>query len=214
MNVNYYIIFLILGILSLSLSSFYQYDQCNHSEKLSVEPKTNFNTQQLDSIFYMNPDLVSDGFDFPVGKPNASNYYVASRFGERNHLGEDWNGKGGGNSDLGDPVYAVADGVINFSQEVCCGWGNVIRLVHKIEGDPEKKYIESVYAHLQRIDISAGQKVRRGDLIGTIGTANGTYKAHLHLEIRDFINMALGPGYSQDHFGYLDPSTFIHANRP
>jgi hypothetical protein len=45
---------------------------------------------------------ICDGFDYPVGKPNGKGYYNAQKFGENTHLGEDWNGVRGGNSDLGD----------------------------------------------------------------------------------------------------------------
>ncbi|HEY9169431.1 MAG TPA: hypothetical protein VIN72_08085 [Lutibacter sp.] len=41
-----------------------------------------------------NPEYVSDGSDFPVGKPNAKGYYDAQPFGKNRHLGSDWNGKG------------------------------------------------------------------------------------------------------------------------
>ena len=214
MNAKFNTYLFLICLLSLSLTSAYQYRTCSHTSALDDLSDPMYNVNQLDSLYYFNPSYVTDGFDFPVGKPNAENYYLASKFGQRNHLGEDWNGRGGGNSDLGDPVYAVADGVITFSEEVCCGWGNVIRVIHKLDNNPELTYVESVYAHLDRIDVSAGQKVKRGDLVGTIGTANGTYLAHLHLEMRDFINMSLGPGYSEDRFGYLAPSDFINSNRP
>ena len=46
---------------------------------------------------------VADGFDHPVGKPNAEGYYMARGFLSY-HPGEDWNGVKGGNSDLGAPV--------------------------------------------------------------------------------------------------------------
>lgn len=167
-----------------------------------------------DSIFYFNQDFICDGFDYPVGKPNAENYYLARRFGEKNHLGEDWNGRGGGNTDLGDPVYAVADGLVTFSRNVCCGWGNVVRVVHLIPINRQYNYVESLYAHMHNLDVRPGQLIRRGDRIGTIGTADGAYTAHLHLEVRDFINMSLGPGYSDNQFGYVDPSQFISKNRP
>jgi len=35
----------------------------------------------------------------------------------------------------------------------------------------------------------------------------------LHLELRDFLDMTMGPGYSNDWEGYLDPSYFIRNNR-
>ena len=166
-----------------------------------------------DSIFYFNSGYLAHGFDLPVGKPDAKNYYLASRFGQRNHLGEDWNGKGGGNTDLGDPVYSIGNGLVTKAEELCCGWGNVVRVVHKLEGHPDFNYLESVYAHLDQIYVTEGQLLIKGQNLGTIGTANGKYLAHLHLELRDFIDMSMGPGYSEDWEGYLDPSYFIRNNR-
>ncbi len=189
----------------------------DHEHKVDTTIQDLFPTipQHLyDSIFYLNQSFIADGFDYPVGKPNADNYYLARRFGEKNHLGEDWNGRGGGNTDLGDPVYAIADGLVTFSRNVCCGWGNVIRAVHLIPKDGGYRYVESLYAHMHNNNVRPGDLIRRGDKIGTIGTADGKYVAHLHLELRDFINMSLGPGYSEDTFGFLDPSTFISENRP
>ncbi len=167
-----------------------------------------------DSIFRKNFTYFADGFDYPVGIPDAKKYFLALHFGQEKHLGEDWNGVGGGNTDLGDPVFAVGNGLVTFSKEVCCGWGKVVRVVHRLPNHPEYDYIESVYAHLQNIQVKSGDLLRRGDKIGSIGTANGRYMAHLHLEMRNFINMSLGPGYSDDHYGYLDPSDFIAKHRP
>ena len=166
-----------------------------------------------DSIFRGNPDFWTSGFDFPVGKPNAEGYVLTQQFGQNNHLGEDWNGIGGGNTDLGDPVYSIANGLVTFSRNVCCGWGNVIRVVHYQPNNPEMPYVESVYAHLNELKVLPGQLIERGQPIGSIGNADGTYLAHLHLELRNFINMSLGPGYSEDRFGYLVPSDYIRKNR-
>ena len=166
------------------------------------------------AIFRTYFDFVSDGFDFPVGVPNAQNYYKAQNFGDNRHLGEDWNGRGGGNTDLGDPVYSVANGLVTFSKDVCCGWGKTVRIVHHLPNHPEFKYVESIYAHLHTMDITVGSLVKRGQRIGTIGNANGRYNAHLHLEMRNFINMSLGPGYGDDQYGYLVPTDFIRQNRP
>lgn len=190
--------------------SFIKVDSLNM--ELTAEEKANA-LYYYDSLFHFNPEYLTTGFDYPVGKPDAENYYLASRFGNRNHLGEDWNGRGGGNSDLGDPVYASANGVVTVTEDICCGWGNVVRVVHKLEGHNEFNYLETVYAHLDQITVKEGQLLAKGQQLGTIGTAHGTYVAHLHFELRDFIDMSMGPGYSDDWEGYLDPSPFIRENR-
>ena len=166
------------------------------------------------SYFANNPSYQSDGFDFPVGIPDAKGYYKALNFGDKKHLGEDWNGLGGGNTDLGDPVHSTANGLVVFAKEVCCGWGNVVRVVHKVSDDPMQPFVESVYAHLHTVQVEPGDLIRRGTQIGTIGTARGRYPAHLHFEFRDFMGMSLGPGYSENKFGYLDPTGYIEGNRP
>ncbi|MEM9921498.1 MAG: M23 family metallopeptidase [Bacteroidota bacterium] len=168
----------------------------------------------FDSIFHFNAAFLSDGFDFPVGKPDGHNYYKALEFKQKNHLGEDWNGLKGGDTDLGDPVFSTANGLVTFSMDVCCGWGKVVRIAHRMPSHPKYKYVETICAHLDQINVQAGDLVQRGQQIGTIGTADGKYSAHLHLELRDFVNMSLGPGYSDNFFGYLAPTTFINSNRP
>jgi murein DD-endopeptidase MepM/ murein hydrolase activator NlpD len=156
---------------------------------------------------------LSDGFDFPVGKPDCKNYYNAQKFGANNHLGEDWNGNGGGDTDLGDPVFSCSNGVVVFAGDLKGGWGNVVRVLHNIATKEYPVWIESVYAHLDKIDVEKNQILKRGDKIGTIGTAHGKYKAHLHLEIRDDVEMEIGPGYSRETKGYLNPTDFIKQNR-
>ncbi|MFT5913739.1 MAG: hypothetical protein ACI81T_000223 [Bacteroidia bacterium] len=73
--------------------------------------------------FALNADYQADGFDFPVGKPNAKNYYNAQKFEENYHLGEDWNGTGGGNTDFGDSVYSIANGYVKEAKKQSMGWG-------------------------------------------------------------------------------------------
>ncbi len=153
---------------------------------------------------------LTNGFDFPVGIPNANGYYKALDFGEQSHLGEDWNGVGGGNTDLGDTVYCVANGYVFFAKDVKGGWGNVIRIIHAVDTN---SYIESLYAHLDTVFIKPGVSIKKGTSIGTIGTAHGKYLAHLHFELRDSINMPIGGGYDELNIGYLNPTTFIEANR-
>ena len=164
--------------------------------------------QVLDSLFTMQEEYKSLQFDFPVGKPTSKGYYNAQKFGENNHLGDDWNGVGGGNSDLGDPIYSISNGYVSAVQDLGGGWGNVIRIVHSYNNT----YYESVYAHCDTMYVKENKFIKRGDKIGSIGTANGAYLAHLHLEIRDRIFMDIGPGYATDTKGYLDPTTFIKTH--
>ena len=160
------------------------------------------------------PLPAADGFDFPVGAPDAAGYYDAQPFRDNGHLGCDWNGQGGGNTDLGDPVTAIADGVVRFAEDVGGGWGNVVRIEHRVRDADGERLVESLYAHLDRIDVTAGQRVRRGTPIGTLGDAHGRYSAHLHLELRAQPGLPLGGGYARDSTGYLDPTAFIRAHRP
>ena len=156
---------------------------------------------------------LADGFDFPVGKPNAHGYYDAQSFGTNDHLGEDWNGNGGGNTDLGDPVHSVAHGVVTFTGDLGGGWGQIVRVVHAYEDGDQIRRVESFYAHLDTIEVEVGDKLRRGTQIGTIGDAGGTYIAHLHFELRDQVGLPHGPGYSEETAGYLAPTPFIRAHR-
>jgi murein DD-endopeptidase MepM/ murein hydrolase activator NlpD len=156
-------------------------------------------------VALLAPPPIDIACDFPVG---PRGYYDAQHFGENDHLGEDWNGVGGGDSDLGDPVRAIADGEVSFAADVGGGWGNVVRVIHRASGAT----LESLYAHLDAIEVRVGDRLRRGERLGTIGTAHGRYPAHLHLELRDR-ELPLGHGYGTDRRGYLDPSAFIRAHR-
>jgi murein DD-endopeptidase MepM/ murein hydrolase activator NlpD len=147
------------------------------------------------------------GFDFPVGPPDGTGYYDAQPFGINDHLGNDWNGLGGGDSDLGDPVHAVAHGIVVESTDHGGGWGNVVRIEHHC-----RDRIESLYAHLDAVEVMPGQRVARGQRIGTIGTAHGQYLAHLHFELRD-ARLPLGGGYSSDRAGFIDPTVYIQLHR-
>jgi murein DD-endopeptidase MepM/ murein hydrolase activator NlpD len=156
------------------------------------------------------PQLIADGFDYPVGKPNARGYYNAQPFGKNTHLGDDWNGLGGGDSDLGDPIYTVAHGKVIYAEDWGGAWGNVIRIVHYL---PDSSRVESLYAHCQKILVSEGDWIKKGVQIGTIGNNHGGYPAHLHFEMRDDLSLPIGKGYSSETEGYLNPSEFIKSHR-
>lgn len=161
---------------------------------------------------------LADGFDFPVGKPDAAGYYKARglRLRSPRHYGEDWNGRGGGNTDLGDPVYTVADGVVTFAHDVRQGWGNVVLIRHAYR-DPTSgkvKFIDSLYGHLDKMTVKTGQGVKRGQQVGTIGTNRGMYPAHLHFEMRHNITIGMARnGIPADLVNWADPTQFINKHR-
>ncbi|MBX2798219.1 MAG: M23 family metallopeptidase [Myxococcales bacterium] len=152
-------------------------------------------------------------FDFPVGAPDGEGYYDAQPFGENFHLGEDWNGLGGGATDKGDPVYAVGKGVVTYVDEAGKGWGKVVRIVHHVRHNGRSDFVESLYAHLDSFEVAVGDPVTRGQVVGSIGDADGIYVPHLHFEIRRTPDLPIGPGYSPDDSQWLDPSAFIRAHR-
>ena len=161
---------------------------------------------------------VADGFDFPVGKPDAAGYYKARglRLRSPQHFGEDWNGRGGGDSDLGHPVYSCADGVVTFAHDVRQGWGNVVLIRHAYR-DPtsgQVKFIDSLYGHLDKMMVKTGQGVKRGQQVGSIGTNRGMYPAHLHFEMRHNITIGMArKGVPADIANWADPTQFITKYR-
>jgi murein DD-endopeptidase MepM/ murein hydrolase activator NlpD len=152
-------------------------------------------------------------FDFPIGSEHGALTYNAQGFTENRHLGDDLNGIGGENSDRGDPVYAVADGEVLFADGGGEGWGNVLILLHAYREKGERKYVESLYGHIETMLVAPRQKVRRGEQIATVGTANGKYWTHLHFEMREFTTPFIGPGYRDDPRGWIDPTKFITDHR-
>jgi murein DD-endopeptidase MepM/ murein hydrolase activator NlpD len=180
----------------------------------------------------------ADGFDFPFGNEDGKGsyldkatgqthqgWYIATNFGENYrfgiHTGEDWNGNGGGNTDLGQEVYAVGNGRVTAAGAYGQPWGNMIVIDHIFYENNERKSIRSVYAHLQHINVRVGQEVKRRQLIGTIGQdPDKTFGAHLHLELR--WDSSLSPTYWPSSNGkdigwvkehYTQPTSFINQHR-
>ncbi len=90
--------------------------------------------------------------------------------GRRAHKGVDLAGP------TGTPVYATADGTVSMAQWFS-SYGNYIQLEHGAG-------LETRYGHLSGYTVKAGQKVRKGDLIGYIGSTGRSTGPHLHYEVR------------------------------
>jgi len=157
---------------------------------------------------------LADGFDYPVGKPNADGYRISRGFTPHGHLGEDWVGQGGSGTDFRDPVYAAGNGVVTLARDFRRAWGNVVLVRHAFMEDGQIKYADSLYAHLDRIVVREGQQVTRGQQIGTIGNAHGLYPPHLHFEVHK--NLAIGVVHTMfagDYTNYYVPSEFLNSHR-
>jgi hypothetical protein len=152
--------------------------------------------------------------DTPMGSENGALVYNAQKFWEMNdkrgghHTGDDLNGIGGMNTDLGDPVFAAGNGLVVYAGEPSPGWGNIVVLAHR---DPEGKPIHTMYAHLLEIKTTLDSLVARGEVIGAVGTAGGHYPAHLHFEARSSDGVDIGAGYVSQPLNRLDPAAVIAA---
>ncbi|WP_338731302.1 M23 family metallopeptidase [Mangrovimonas cancribranchiae] len=76
----------------------------------------------------------------------------------------------------GTPVYASGDGVVTRADSNSSGYGRHIRIDHGYG------YV-SLYAHLYKYNVRRNQKVKRGDLIGFVGSTGRSEAPHLHYEV-------------------------------
>lgn len=77
----------------------------------------------------------------------------------------------------GEPVYAVADGVVQDVVESRKGMGNQVTLNHG------NGYVTN-YAHLSDISVKKGRTVTKGTILGYVGVSGNSYAPHLHYEVR------------------------------
>ncbi|MDG1730686.1 MAG: M23 family metallopeptidase [Algibacter sp.] len=76
----------------------------------------------------------------------------------------------------GTPVYASGDGVVERANSNSSGYGKHIRIDHGYG-------YTSLYAHLYKYNVRRNQKIKRGDLIGFVGSTGRSEAPHLHYEI-------------------------------
>ena len=79
-------------------------------------------------------------------------------------------------SPRGTPIYASGDGEISRADNSASGFGKHIRIDHGYG------YL-TIYAHLSQYNVKKGQKVKRGDLIGFVGSTGRSQAPHLHYEV-------------------------------
>lgn len=108
----------------------------------------------------------------PLKKVEITSKYGIRAFGGLEfHSGIDYKGN------IDDEIYAVDDGKVVVAKSDEYGYGLYIIIEHS-------NYC-SLYSHLKALEVSIGQVINAGDVIGHIGMTGMTTGAHLHFEIRD-----------------------------
>ena len=124
-------------------------------------------------------DAIDSGvISIPSIQPLA-NFTFTSAFGVRSdpfrgsaamHAGIDLS------ASYGTPIYATADGTVDRA-EWFGGYGNMVEIDHG-------KGIATRYGHMSRIAAHSGEHVKRGELIGYVGSTGRSTGNHLHYEVR------------------------------
>jgi murein DD-endopeptidase MepM/ murein hydrolase activator NlpD len=123
---------------------------------------------QNESITYNVPTGVFNGqFLSPLRNPPRQLLTTTFRSG---HPGVDLS------TELGTPLYAVADGVVTSTGSRIWAYGKIVTIDH---GDGWK----SMYAHMSRIDVKPGDYVTQNTVIGAVGSTGNSTGPHVHLEI-------------------------------
>ena len=76
----------------------------------------------------------------------------------------------------GTPIYATGDGIVTRADNRAAGYGKHVRIDHGYG------YI-SLYAHMYKYNVRKNQKVKRGDIIGFVGSTGRSQAPHLHYEV-------------------------------
>ncbi|WP_292825526.1 M23 family metallopeptidase [Microbacterium sp.] len=100
-------------------------------------------------------------------------------------------------SSCGEPLYATAAGVVSVSQESYGGYGVAISIDHVLGG----QQVNSLYGHMTygSRQVSVGQYVSAGQLIGLVGSTGSSTACHVHFEIH--VNGSV-----------IDPWAWLQAN--
>lgn len=93
-----------------------------------------------------------------------------TRGASRNHKGIDIPGP------VGTPIYATADGMIGRAQWVS-GYGKYVEINHG-------NAVQTRYGHLSAMNVVPGQRIRKGDVLGYMGSTGRSTGSHLHYEVR------------------------------
>lgn len=153
----------------------------------------------------------------PYGDPNSHQYHMQYYSAvSKYHMGEDWNGVCGGNSDEGAPLFAIAGGEVVFLDNVgtVSGQGKRLYIRHSFpyaKASGGVMTLDIAMLHLQGMGpgiswsgSGTGSTVTKGQTVAYLGKT-GTTSAHLHWEAQVDLSIPLGIN------PYQNPLTKTHA---
>lgn len=154
----------------------------NTSEKVDAISKAlAVQSKSLDEILKMAKakDKLLEAIPAIQPVKNEDLKHMASGFGYRSdpftkarkmHEGMDFTAK------TGTPIYATGDGIVKSADNSLSGFGNHIEINHGYG------YL-TLYGHLSKYKVRVGQRVKRGDIIGFVGSTGRSQAPHLHYEV-------------------------------
>lgn len=156
-------------------SSDVQNDTIQRSESFSTASLIDLATAQ--GINYSNTLYTNDP-DAAIQWPFVVGVAMSSGYGMRDtgmHEGIDLV------PGAGAPVQAIADGTVRIATESGGNYGVTVYIDHLIDGE----LITSHYSHMQygSLQVTAGQTVEVGDIVGKVGNTGRSYGAHMHFEL-------------------------------
>lgn len=130
----------------------------------------------------------------PNGSPLRIDYRLSAPYGRRYHpILHTYHIHTGADmvAPMNTPVYAPADGVVDWTNSVDKGgYGKLVKISHSFG-------FRTYYAHLNEIKVQRGQFVKKGQLVALTGSSGASTGPHLHYEVR-FLGQP------------IDPMNFVH----
>ena len=113
-------------------------------------------------------------------------------------------------ADYGEPIYALQDGVVTFSDKNG-NYGNCLIIDHYYRDIPQIPRIQTLYGHLAKFNVREGQTVKRGDVIAFVGSTGRSTGPHLHFEVRYNNSYADPVDYIYKLPAYLDYVAYVRS---